>query len=88
MKRLPEAVPVANADQSDTPGLGRLVQSRLHLLTHRTAELYYRAGTPLTWLPRPSGRGKVFDGGFLPRVVVDVPREKGPDPKPIKMITH
>ena len=40
MKRLPEAVPVANADQSDTPGLGRLVQSRLHLLTHRTAELY------------------------------------------------
>ena len=36
MKRLPEAVPVANADQSDTPDLGRLVQSRLHLLTHRT----------------------------------------------------
>ena len=39
VKRLPEAVPVANADQSDTPGLGRLVQSRLHLLTHSTAEL-------------------------------------------------
>ena len=36
MKRLPEAIPVANADQSDTPGLGRLVQSRLYLLTHRT----------------------------------------------------
>ena len=40
VKRLPEAVPVANADQSDTPGLGRLVQSRLHLFTHRTAELH------------------------------------------------
>ena len=40
VKGLPEAVPVANADQSDTPGLGRLVQSRLYLLTHRTAELH------------------------------------------------
>ena len=40
VKRLPEAVPVADTDQSDTPGLGRLVQSRLHLLAHRTAELH------------------------------------------------
>ena len=53
-----------------------------------TALQSYRAGTPLTWLPRPGGRGKVFDAGFSPRAVVDAPQEKGSDPKPIKLITH
>ena len=37
--RQPEAIPVPNADQSDTPSLGGFVERCLHLFTHRTAKL-------------------------------------------------
>ena len=36
--RLPEAIPVPNADQPDTPSLGGFVERCLHLFAHRTAK--------------------------------------------------
>ena len=36
--RLPEAIPVSDADQADTPSLCCFIQRCLHLFTHRTAK--------------------------------------------------
>ena len=83
--RLPEAIPVPNADQPDTPSLGGFVERCLHLFTHRTAKLKTLACTSLTSLPRREEQGKVSGGGFAPTAAVDVPQEKGPDPTPAEL---
>ena len=83
--RLPEAIPVPNADQPDTPSLGGFVERCLYLFTHRTAKLKTVACTSLTSLPRREEQGKVSGGGFAPTAAVDVPQEKGPDPTPAEL---